>query len=596
MAGTSTATEIYTKFDSTGELKATVGTLKLAGGGKSSNAVSIGDTAKLQISNTYSFEDVTLSVTGSGLIELNGGTTTFKNASGNAKVSAAGGNLDFKDTASGFGSLVLSNGNVTSTGAGSAETGSLTWTGGNVNGKVKSTSDASITGAAKTIGAAGELTLAGTTNTVTAELTNHGKFIKEGTSTTQVSAGLVNSDSGTISVGSGKLNLTAGAQNQGKGKIDVAAGAELEMSGNTSLGSASELKGNGLARFLNGTLIAEGLVAIGTFNFDGGTLAGSNSFSGSVNWNGGDWSAAAGSYSTTIAHGAVLNLGKSTTHDFNRRSILNEGTVNWTASDLRGGNGSIFTNNSVFNDLNGGTKSMVLPGQGNGTSTFLNNGTYNKTAGGTTTIEVAFVNNGSIDIAAGSLIFAGAFTNNGQAKFQAPLTFSQDQPLSGSGTIDAPSVTAAGLVSPGSSPGKLTLTGDLSLLGASTLLIELRGRTQGTDYDFLSVGGTASLNGGQLSLSLLNGFGANILVDDSFIILSAATLTGAFSNVANGGRLFMADGVGSFQVNYGLTSKYTALTNSVVLSDFSPIPEPSTYALMGVGAAMVLLVMRRRRS
>jgi hypothetical protein len=193
------------------------------------------------------------------------------------------------------------------------------------------------------------------------------------------------------------------------------------------------------------------------------------------------------------------------------------------------------------------------------------------------------------------LVFASSFTNNGQAKFAAPLTFNQTTPLSGTGTIDAPSVTAAGLVSPGTSPGSLTLTGDLNLLSTSELLIELSGAGQGTGFDFLSVGGTATL-GGELSLHLLSGFGSGTAPIDAsatFTVLTATSLTNTFSNVANGERLFVDHGVGSFQVNYGIGSAFGA--NSLVLSNFSAIPEPSTYALMGLGALLVFWQIRRRK-
>ncbi len=74
----------------------------------------------------------------------------------------------------------------------------------------------------------------------------------------------------------------------------------------------------------------------------------------------------------------------------------------------------------------------------------------------------------------------------------------------------------------------------------------------------------------------------------------AGGLTGAFANVANGAQLATSDGRGIFQVNYGAGSAFAA--NSVVLSNFVPVPEPSTYVLLGVGAIVVVIVGRRRRS
>jgi hypothetical protein len=80
----------------------------------------------------------------------------------------------------------------------------------------------------------------------------------------------------------------------------------------------------------------------------------------------------------------------------------------------------------------------------------------------------------------------------------------------------------------------------------------------------------------------------------TFTIITAANgLTGAFANVANGARVFTSDGIGSFQVNYGAGSSFAA--NSVVLSNFVAVPEPSTWVLMSAGTALTLLGWRRRR-
>jgi hypothetical protein len=65
-----------------------------------------------------------------------------------------------------------------------------------------------------------------------------------------------------------------------------------------------------------------------------------------------------------------------------------------------------------------------------------------------------------------------------------------------------------------------------------------------------------------------------------------------FDNVANGARLTTADGLASFQVNYGAGSPYGA--NNLVLSDPHAVPEPATLMLLA-GAAAVLGVFRSCR-
>lgn len=77
-------------------------------------------------------------------------------------------------------------------------------------------------------------------------------------------------------------------------------------------------------------------------------------------------------------------------------------------------------------------------------------------------------------------------------------------------------VAMAGVLSPGDSPGKLTMTGDYTQSSGGTFLAELAGLTAGTQYDQLVVGGTATLDG-TLDVVLLNGF--VVQLGDSFVLI-----------------------------------------------------------------------------
>jgi len=303
--------------------------------------------------------------------------------------------------------------------------------------------------------------------------------------------------------------------------------------------------------------------------------------------------------SYTVAKVSTLRLTSGNNKDFSGRALVNEGTVVWQSGYIRGGDGSTFTNatGATFNDQN--SSGYTIHNGFGGTFSFLNEGTYLKSTSGTTRIEVPFTNNGTLSIQAGTVQFTSTFTNNGglqfangaSAFFPGPVTF--NQPLGGTGTING-SVTAASSVSPGTSPGTLTITGNLTLLATSSLLLEIGGTVQGSGYDFLNVQGNATL-GGTLSLSLLGSVGTTILPTDTFTVMRAggtAGLTGAFANIVNGGRMLTSDGGGFFTVNYGAGSAFAA--NSVVLSDFQAIPEPSTYALLALGALALFLSRRRK--
>jgi len=140
------------------------------------------------------------------------------------------------------------------------------------------------------------------------------------------------------------------------------------------------------------------------------------------------------------------------------------------------------------------------------------------------------------------------------------------------------------LVSPGNPTGTLAITGNLTLLGTSTLLIELGGTGQGTTYDFLSVGGSAFL-GGNLSLHFTNSFHTTVQPGDTFTILSGTSLSGTFANAPVNGR-YTFNGFGSFDLTYTSTS--------VLLSNIAAVPEPSTWALMLSGVLLVAWQIRRR--
>jgi hypothetical protein len=288
-----------------------------------------------------------------------------------------------------------------------------------------------------------------------------------------------------------------------------------------------------------------------------------------------------------------LAISGTSDHDFDGRAFVNNGTVTWSAGHLRSGNSGTITNNAAWNDA--ATNYQFNNPFGGTALVFTNSatGTYTKSNSGTTTFQVPFTNSGNIVVQAGTLAFASSFTNSGGSITTAGgnVTFANaldlgTGTLGGSGTITAPSVTAGGIVAPGNSPGALTITGDLTLLATATSKFEIGGLTAGTQYDTLNVSGTATLNG-TLELRFVNGFAATVQGSDTFTLLNAATLTGTFANVTtNGFRLATTDGLGSFAVNFS----GTALT----LTNFVPVPEPSTWALVLTGLSLIVVLARRR--
>ncbi len=190
--------------------------------------------------------------------------------------------------------------------------------------------------------------------------------------------------------------------------------------------------------------------------------------------------------------------------------------------------------------------------------------------------DVAFTNFASFENGVGGILNASggniyldgdAFTNQGTMTGDGSFIFSGGAQL-----------VNEGMISPGESPGTLSVSGSGTFANSSGLLIEIGGNLQGTEYDFLTFSGTAALDG-MLMIDLINGFTPQ--QSDVFTFLSASSITGSFDNAIS--QVFFAEG--SFDVNY--------TSNLVTLSNFSSVPEPSTlfYFLSSVG----LMTIRRRR-
>lgn len=332
------------------------------------------------------------------------------------------------------------------------------------------------------------------------------------------------------------------------------------------------------------------------------TIAGSGS-----NWEAGVF---AGVGQLVVAPGAFLTATTAAPHEFGQMTtITNQGQFIWKDSgSLRSSAASgTFVNaaGATFTDASSGNPAQISNSSAGSTFAFTNVGTYLKTGNSETTISIPFINQGgSLFANAGNLHFGAAVSQTGATgnitvAAGATATFDQGLNLAGgsligSGTImGAVTVPAANptatFISPGSILGQLNIQGDLTLASTSTLIFDLgNGTTAGTSYDFLNVTGRANL-AGTLTLNLVNGAKSTIQENYTFTLISSTLpLTGTFANAAHNTRFFTSDLQSSFLVTY--------TNNSLTLTGFStPIPEPSTWALLLTGAAALAFSTRRRR-
>jgi hypothetical protein len=219
------------------------------------------------------------------------------------------------------------------------------------------------------------------------------------------------------------------------------------------------------------------------------TNAGTLNFRGSDNVYGGY---------TTVAGATTRILGDDTTGPASVTvqfvSLTNNGLFELTS--LTGANAASLTvsGGAAFTNASGATFN-VLAGSGGGrtitSNTLSNAGAFNLT-GTNMTLDNSFgsvTNSGTMTLGAGTTLTQGI---NG--------TLNNMGTLAGGGIL-AGRLSGSGTVSPGSSPGRLTVNGDATFGG---FVAELNGLTAGTQYDQLVVNGAVTLSG-PLTASL--GFG-----------------------------------------------------------------------------------------
>ncbi|EMI43564.1 Dystroglycan-type cadherin-like domain protein, partial [Rhodopirellula sp. SWK7] len=187
------------------------------------------------------------------------------------------------------------------------------------------------------------------------------------------------------------------------------------------------------------------------------------------------------------------------------------------------------------------SSSVSLVKSGEGTQVLSGNNTYT----------------GATTVAGGLLQVDAAHTGGGD------YTVNANARLGGNGTIEsAVMVNSGGRLAPGASAGALSV-GDVSFASGAFFDIELGGAAAGSEYDQL-LAGSAMLSG-TLSVSLLQAGGETYQpspTDTFAILVSGASPSGMFENVASGQRLETVGGEGSFLVTYG------GADNAVLLSDY----------------------------
>jgi hypothetical protein len=312
---------------------------------------------------------------------------------------------------------------------------------------------------------------------------------------------------------------------------------------------------------------------------------------------------------------SVLNGGLITNGTV-RLGVTNSAAGNYLLVD---GSGSVFSNRisvTVGNGTNTGNRINVTNGGVLHTGGLLN-------VQSTSTVNAAgsvWVGQGRPSVQTVNVLHTNAASNsvltvNGLVAAEGTVTVGTRGVLGGAGTVQANTVvTNGGTLSPGNSPGTLTVDGDLTWLGGGNYNWQIHNATglAGTGWDYLSVTGALDLT------ALTSGSKFNInLWSLSAVSPDANGAAINFDNTLDGQSWDILVAVGGitgfdaadFNINVGATNGTGGFANALasggffgiqqqgnVISLTYTVPEPSTYALLVLAAAgLGAHVVRRRR-
>ena len=434
--------------------------------------------------------------------------------------------------------------------------------------------------------------------------------IRKSAGTGLSTVGVPFNNNGTVEVQTGTFEFSGGGTSSGA--FNVGQGTTLEFGGgaHTLTAASSVNAANAAVSFSGGTVTVAGSynagtttigsaatfnssdVTIATLNLqNSGALSGSANVNvtGTVNWSGGTMS---GSGATNIPAGATLNLNTGlNNHLFLARTLNNAGTAILTQA---GASGTVFfLQSGTFNNQAGGVFDIRADrgiNSNGGTNLFANAGVVRKSAGtGVSTVGIPFNNTGTVEMQTGTLDFGGTYTQTAGATLLNGGTLSktsggsiniQGGRLMGTGNITG-SVSNSGIVSPGASPGCLSISGNYTQTSSGVLDLEIGGTTPCTQYDQLNITGTATL-AGTLNTSLINGFTPTS--NNGFIVMTFGARTGTFGTVSGpfaptynstnvtlgsvtsvftiSGQITNAGGSGISDVTVSLNNSLTTTTNA----------------------------------
>jgi autotransporter-associated beta strand protein len=284
---------------------------------------------------------------------------------------------------------------------------------------------------------------------------------------------------------------------------------------------------------INPGAIGGSLVKVGTGTL---TLTGVNTYTGGTTVAGG-----------LINFNAASNFGSGTI-------ILNGGGLQWatgTSTDISSQLGPFGTAGATF-DTNGNnvTLASVLSGPGGMT----------KIGTGALTLTGANTYSGATSVNAGTLFVNGSIANSA-------VTVNSGATLAGIGTVGATTINSGGIFAPGTSPGTMTVQGNLAFQSGAIYLVQVNPSTASSTN--VTAGGSATLAG-----TVQAAFASGSYAARTYTILSAASgLNGTTFNTLTTSNL-----PPGFTASLGYTATDAILNLTATLGQPSGPSGPSALA------------------
>lgn len=334
---------------------------------------------------------------------------------------------------------------------------------------------------------------------------NNTGLIKKTTSSGEARIYVLVNNTGVISVENGILSFQDGiGKNLNGGTYNVFENAVFEWDNLVNLSGTLEGTIDGILNLNSFFNVDDGDTA--TFDFEQ---------SGDINWNAGALygeGTFVNKNNINLTTGSAKFIGNS---NGDVATFNNEGVMNIISP------GNLLIRDGVLNNTATGIIDMQadngdISWSGGSTHILNNDGLLQKTTSSNVArIYTELNNSGVIDVISGELEITGSF----------PFINEENGVVKGISLLDLPATvdyTNNGIFSPGGDPGTLSVVGDFTSTSTSTFDVLINGPNANTEHDVLDIDGDADFSG-----SVMVTLGFNAAINDEFII---ATTTGMINS------------------------------------------------------------------